>query len=133
MSFLPVGWKRYEKIRDNSATVGRVHVYISSPNSHIFSLKKKLEQYVNEKKLNQFDFKFSSNKNNIVLTSTSMTSSPLQSTVDKNLSDLTSPTSLIPDINLSTIPIKTLTDNTVRSTNDRQGVQTNSYDYPITV
>lgn len=47
---LPVGWKRYEKIRENGATAGRVDVYVSSPNGLIFGSKKKLEHNVNEKK-----------------------------------------------------------------------------------
>lgn len=48
---LPVGWKRYEKIRENGATAGRVDVYVSSPNGHIFGSKKKFEHNVNEKNI----------------------------------------------------------------------------------
>lgn len=48
---LPVGWKRCEKARVKGATAVRVDVYISSPNGHIFSSKKKLAEYAKEKKV----------------------------------------------------------------------------------
>lgn len=96
---LPVGWKRYEKTRAKGATAGRVDVYVSSPNGHIFSSKKKLAEYAKERRLNlnldQFDFKPSSSKS--IATPTSTESSLTYPTEEEGSTDSQSFTNLETD------------------------------------
>lgn len=61
---VPDGWKRVEVERKKGATIGKIDVYIYSPDGSVFRSKKKIQEYIDEHKipLHIDEFVFNVNK-----------------------------------------------------------------------